>query len=52
MNKSIRVMGIESSCDETSVTIVEKKDNKIKYFLTSLNLKLIFTNIMEASYQS
>ena len=30
MNKSIRVMGIESSCDETSVSIVEKKDNKIK----------------------
>ena len=23
-------MGIESSCDETSVSIVEKKDNKIK----------------------
>ena len=29
MNKSIRVMGIESSCDETSVAIVEKKDGKI-----------------------
>ena len=29
MNKPIRVMGIESSCDETSVSIVEKRDNKI-----------------------
>ena len=23
-------MGIESSCDETSVSVVEKKDNKIR----------------------
>ena len=29
MNKPIRVMGIESSCDETSVSIVEKRNNKI-----------------------
>ena len=27
--KKIRVMGIESSCDETSVSIVEKSGNKI-----------------------
>ena len=30
MIKPIKVMGIESSCDETSVSIVEKKDKKIK----------------------
>ena len=29
MSKTIRVMGIESSCDETSVSIVEKKNHKI-----------------------
>ena len=28
--KKIRVIGIESSCDETSVSIVEKTGNKIK----------------------
>ena len=28
--KIIRVLGIESSCDETSVSIVEKKNNKFK----------------------
>ena len=27
--KIIRVLGIESSCDETSVSIVEKIDNKL-----------------------
>ena len=29
MQKRIRVIGIESSCDETSVSIVQKKGNKI-----------------------
>ena len=29
MNKIIKVMGIESSCDETSIAIVEKKNGKI-----------------------
>ena len=28
--KLIRVIGIESSCDETSVAIVEKKGNKVR----------------------
>ena len=28
--KKIRVLGIESSCDETSVSIVEKTGEKIK----------------------
>ena len=28
--KIIRVLGIESSCDETSVSIVEKTNNKFK----------------------
>ena len=28
--KIIRVLGIESSCDETSVSIVEKIDNKFR----------------------
>ena len=28
--KIIRVLGIESSCDETSVSIVEKSNNKYK----------------------
>jgi N6-L-threonylcarbamoyladenine synthase len=29
VQKRIRVIGIESSCDETSVSVVQKKDNKI-----------------------
>ena len=28
--KKIRVLGIESSCDETSVSVVEKTGDKIK----------------------
>ena len=29
-NKVVKVMGIESSCDETSVAIVQKDDKEIK----------------------
>ena len=29
MRNRIRVIGIESSCDETSVSIVQKSNNKI-----------------------
>ena len=29
MQKRIRVMGIESSCDETSVSVVQKTGNKV-----------------------
>ena len=30
MQNRIRVIGIESSCDETSVSVVQKSGNKIK----------------------
>ena len=50
--KKIRVLGIESSCDETSVSIVEKVGDETKVLSNIVKLSSIFTKIMEGLSQS
>ena len=45
--KKIRVLGIESSCDETSVAIVEKdQDGQIHILSNIVKVSSMFTQVM------
>ena len=38
MNKKITILGIESSCDETAVSVVQEENGETKILLPSLQI--------------
>ena len=50
--KIIRVLGIESSCDETSVSIVEKIDNKFRVLSNVVKSQIDIHKFYGGVYQS
>ena len=50
--KAIRVLGIESSCDETSVSIVQKSENRIDVLSNIVKSQIEIRNITGEWFQS